>query len=48
MVAIHESEQHNYDIVRYMNFSEDVLNTLHTLSFARAFPIETGNDDERE
>ncbi|KAI9142547.1 adenine(58)-N(1)-methyltransferase non-catalytic subunit TRM6 [Paraphysoderma sedebokerense] len=46
VVAIHESEQHNYDIVRYMNFSDNVLDTLHTLSFARAFPIETGNEDE--
>lgn len=29
LVAIHEGDHHNYDILRYMNFSKSVQNVFH-------------------
>ncbi|KAG1058055.1 hypothetical protein G6F43_000133 [Rhizopus delemar] len=43
LVAVHEGDFHNYDILRYMNFPKSVLETLYTVPFAFVDP-ETPND----
>ncbi|KAG1466690.1 hypothetical protein G6F46_000884 [Rhizopus delemar] len=43
LVAVHEGDFHNYDILRYMNFPKSVLETLYTVPFASVDP-ETPND----
>ncbi|CEJ02829.1 hypothetical protein RMCBS344292_16823 [Rhizopus microsporus] len=43
LVAVHEGDFHNYDILRYMNFSKDILDTLYTVPAAYVDP-ELPND----
>ncbi|KAG0744816.1 hypothetical protein G6F57_006930 [Rhizopus arrhizus] len=43
LVAVHEGDFHNYDILRYMNFPKSVVETLYTVPFASVDP-ETPND----
>lgn len=38
VVAIHEGDHHNYDILRYMNFSKEIQDTLYTVPFALVDP----------
>lgn len=38
LVAVHEGDFHNYDILRYMNFSKDILDTLYTVPAAFVDP----------
>ncbi|KAF7724553.1 tRNA (adenine(58)-N(1))-methyltransferase non-catalytic subunit trm6 [Apophysomyces ossiformis] len=38
IVGLHEGEAHNYDILRYMNFSKHILDTIHTVPFSRVDP----------
>ncbi|KAG2229072.1 hypothetical protein INT48_003286 [Thamnidium elegans] len=38
VVAIHEGDYHNYDILRYMNFSQEIQDTLYTVPFALVDP----------
>lgn len=38
LVAVHEGDFHNYDILRYMNFSKDILDTLYTVPAAYVDP----------
>ncbi|KAI7891178.1 Gcd10p family-domain-containing protein [Mucor mucedo] len=38
VVAIHEGDNHNYDVLRYMNFSKEIQNTLYTVPFALVDP----------
>lgn len=45
LVAVHEGDFHNYDILRYMNFPKSVLETLYTVPFASVDP-ETPNGKE--
>ncbi|RIA81285.1 Gcd10p-domain-containing protein [Glomus cerebriforme] len=37
VLGIHDSENHNYDIVRYMNFSKKIHDSLMTLSWQQVF-----------
>ncbi|KAI8883539.1 eukaryotic initiation factor 3, gamma subunit [Backusella circina FSU 941] len=43
IVGVHEGDNHNYDVMRYMNFPEKMLSTLHTVPFDMVDP-ETPND----
>jgi tRNA (adenine-N(1)-)-methyltransferase non-catalytic subunit len=45
LVAVHEGDFHNYDILRYMNFPKSVVETLYTVPFASVDP-ETPNGKE--
>ncbi|KAI7903554.1 Gcd10p family-domain-containing protein [Cokeromyces recurvatus] len=38
LVALHEGDFHNYDILRYMNFPKSVQDTLYTVPFAMIDP----------
>lgn len=38
LVAIHEGDHHNYDVLRYMNYPKPVQNVLHTVPFAMLDP----------
>lgn len=38
IVAVHEGDYHNYDILRYMNFSQEIQDTLYTVPFALVDP----------
>ncbi|ORX52833.1 Gcd10p-domain-containing protein [Hesseltinella vesiculosa] len=38
IVAVHDGDNNNYDILRYLNFTKDVANTIHTLPLARINP----------
>ncbi|RCH90847.1 tRNA (adenine(58)-N(1))-methyltransferase non-catalytic subunit trm6, partial [Rhizopus stolonifer] len=38
LVALHEGDFHNYDILRYMNFPKNIQNILHTVPFALVDP----------
>ncbi|KAI9315990.1 adenine(58)-N(1)-methyltransferase non-catalytic subunit TRM6 [Dichotomocladium elegans] len=40
IVGIHEGDNHNYDILRYMNFSKRILDTVHTVPLAKVDPEE--------
>ncbi|KAG0164647.1 tRNA (adenine(58)-N(1))-methyltransferase non-catalytic subunit trm6 [Apophysomyces sp. BC1034] len=40
ILGLHEGESHNYDILRYMNFSKHILDTIHTVPFSRADPAD--------
>jgi tRNA (adenine-N(1)-)-methyltransferase non-catalytic subunit len=35
IVGVHEGDNHNFDVVRYMNFSKRILNTIHSVPLAR-------------
>ncbi|KAI8342713.1 Gcd10p family-domain-containing protein [Chlamydoabsidia padenii] len=41
IVGVHEGDNHNFDVVRYMNFPKRILNTIHSVPMARLDP----NDD---
>lgn len=38
LVAIHEADHHNYDMLRYMNFPKSVTDVLYTVPFALVDP----------
>ncbi|KAI8394005.1 adenine(58)-N(1)-methyltransferase non-catalytic subunit TRM6 [Radiomyces spectabilis] len=38
IVGLHEGLNHNYDILRYMNFSKHVLSTIHTVPLSKVDP----------
>ncbi|KAI9484075.1 MAG: Gcd10p family-domain-containing protein [Benjaminiella poitrasii] len=38
VVALHEGDFHSYDILRYMNFSKSIQDTLYTVPFAMIDP----------
>jgi tRNA (adenine-N(1)-)-methyltransferase non-catalytic subunit len=38
LVALHEGDNHNYDILRYMNYPKSVQNVLQTVPFAMLDP----------
>ncbi|CAO3630787.1 unnamed protein product [Cunninghamella blakesleeana] len=38
IVGVHDGENHNFDVVRYLNFSKRILNTIHTLPIGRVDP----------
>lgn len=40
IVGIHEGENHNYDILRYMNFSKRILDTIRTVPLSKLDPEE--------
>lgn len=40
VLGIHDGENHNYDIVRYMNFSKKIHDSLLTLSWQQVFKEE--------
>jgi tRNA (adenine-N(1)-)-methyltransferase non-catalytic subunit len=44
VVGVHEGDHHNYDVIRYMNFPQNVLGTLHTVPFDMVDP-ETPNGE---
>ncbi|KAI8099696.1 adenine(58)-N(1)-methyltransferase non-catalytic subunit TRM6 [Halteromyces radiatus] len=35
IVGIHEGENHNFDVVRYMNFSKRILDSIHSVPIGR-------------
>jgi tRNA (adenine-N(1)-)-methyltransferase non-catalytic subunit len=41
IVGVHEGDNHNFDVVRYMNFSKRILNTIHSVPLARLDPNDT-------
>lgn len=47
VVAIHEGDHHNYDVLRYMNFSKEIQDTLYTVPFALADPEAKDGKVER-
>lgn len=38
LVAVHEGDFHNYDILRYMNFPKAVIDTLYTVPLVMIDP----------
>lgn len=38
LVAIHDGDYHNYDIMRYMSFPKSIQNTLYTVPLAMVDP----------
>ncbi|KAI8071531.1 Gcd10p family-domain-containing protein [Gongronella butleri] len=38
IVAIHDNDNHNFDILRYLNLSKKIQNTIHTVPLARINP----------
>lgn len=38
LVAVHEADHHNYDIIRYLNFPKSITETLYTVPFALVDP----------
>ncbi|CAG8578324.1 6217_t:CDS:10 [Funneliformis mosseae] len=47
ILGIHDGENHNYDIVRFMNFSKNVNDSLKTLSWQQVFKEEAQATYER-
>lgn len=48
IVAIHDGDNHNYDILRYMNFSRRILDTIHTVPLAKIDPNEPNGISESQ
>ncbi|KAI8144260.1 Gcd10p family-domain-containing protein [Fennellomyces sp. T-0311] len=44
VVGIHDGDNQNYDVMRYMNFSKRILDSIHTIPLAKVDPNEP--DDE--
>ncbi|KAJ8652243.1 hypothetical protein O0I10_012151 [Lichtheimia ornata] len=40
IVAIHDGDNHNYDVLRYMNFSRRILDTIHTVPLSKIDPAD--------
>lgn len=38
IVGVHDGDNHNFDVVRYMNFPKRIQNTIHTIPLARLDP----------
>ncbi|RHZ59921.1 hypothetical protein Glove_360g58 [Diversispora epigaea] len=41
VIGIHDGENHNFDIMRYMNFSKKIYNSLRILSWQQVFKEES-------
>ncbi|CAG8433899.1 12132_t:CDS:10 [Ambispora gerdemannii] len=46
VLGIHDNENHNYDIVRYMNFSAKVNDSLRVLSWQQVLDKDDEDDEE--
>ena len=40
VVGIHDGDNQNYDVMRYMNYSKRILDSVHTLPLAKVDPNE--------
>ena len=41
IVGIHDGDHQNYDVMRYMNFSKRILESVHTIPLAKIDPNES-------